>query len=96
MVLGVSNLHAASAYARGCRRLMVESWVFVEFVRDIIDVDILENLETATDKDGVKEEDAEVVKLDYCQATPEIGEMRSAGALGNYDRGQGGGVRGSG
>ena len=68
----------------------------MEFVRHVVDADILKDLETATDEDGVEEEDAEVVKLDYYQATRRIGAMRGAGALGNYDRGQGAGVRGSG
>lgn len=94
---GVSSVHSSSAYARGCRSLRVEGWVFVAFVRDFVDVDILENLKTATDKDGVEEGDAGVVKLDSCRATPRIGEMRSAGTLGHYDRGHGGGgARGSG
>lgn len=68
----------------------------MDFERDVVDVDMLENLETAIDKDSIEKEDAEVVKLDYCQAMPRIGEMRSAGALVYNDRGQGRGVRGSG
>lgn len=40
-----------------------------------------------SDRQGrIEKETAEVVKLDYCSATPRFGKMRSADALGNYDR----------
>lgn len=87
---GVLNVHSSLSYARGCRTLREEGWVFVEFGRNNVDADILETLKTETGKDVAEDEDTEVMRLDYCRATLTIAEVRSAGALGNYDRGQGG------